>query len=124
MGPKDRQNRGFTLVELMVSLRIFLIASMGLLPLLITNLQVNQGNTLHDQARWLAVENMARLQIIDADRLTPGSTLPQLVGPIEVLQEVEPDQPAPGLSRLTVTACWEGGSRAHRYQLQSIRTSP
>lgn len=119
-----RENRGFTLVELMVSLTIFLIASMGLLPLLMTNLQVNQGNVLHDRARRLAVENMARLQMIDADRLTPGSALPQLVGSIEVLQEVEADQPAPGLSRLTVTARWEGGGRAHRYQLQSIRTAP
>lgn len=119
-----RVSRGFTLVELMVSLTIFLIASMGLLPLLINNLQVNRNNTLHGQARRLAEETMAQLQVVDAGQLTPGSALPLLVGPIEVLQKVDPDQPASGLSRLTVTTHWQGAGRQHRYQLQSIRTTP
>lgn len=119
-----RGNRGFTLVELMVSLTIFLIASMGLLPLLLNNLQVNRNNTLHGQARRLAADTMTRLQLTDAEQLTAASALPMLVGPIEVLQRVEPDQPASGLSRLTVTTRWEAAGRQHRYQLQSIRTTP
>jgi prepilin-type N-terminal cleavage/methylation domain-containing protein len=58
-------SQGFTLVEIMVSLVIFLIASMGLLPLLLTNLQVNQDNSLHARARRLADTAMAELQVID-----------------------------------------------------------
>jgi len=118
------KNRGFTLVELMVSLVIFLVASMGLLPLLITNLQVNRGNHLHDQARRLADETMARLQLVDNTQLTASATLPLLVGDIEIEPQVETGQPQSGLSRLTVTARWEQAGKQHSYQLQSIRATP
>ena len=37
-----RRDTGFTLVEVMVSLVIFLVASMGLLPLMLTHMQANQ----------------------------------------------------------------------------------
>ena len=37
-----RRDPGFTLVEVMVSLVIILVASMGLLPLLLTQMQANQ----------------------------------------------------------------------------------
>ncbi|NIQ11977.1 MAG: prepilin-type N-terminal cleavage/methylation domain-containing protein, partial [Gammaproteobacteria bacterium] len=59
------KDRGFTLVEVMVSLVIFLVASMGLLPLLLTNMQAGQANSLHSRARYLASEVMADLQIMD-----------------------------------------------------------
>jgi prepilin-type N-terminal cleavage/methylation domain-containing protein len=119
-----RKMGGFTLVELMVSLVIFLVASMGLLPLLVTNLQVNQGNTLHGQARRLAGEAMARMQVIDYAQLGTLTSFPALHGSIELEHTVETDQPRPGLSRLTVTAQWEQAGRQHSYQLQTLRSTP
>jgi len=119
-----QHNRGFSLVELMVSLVIFLVASMGLLPLLITNLQVNRGNHLHDQARHLAGDTMARLQLVDSARLAAISTMPALIGDIEIEPRIEAGQPQSGLSRLTVTARWDQAGKQHSYQLQSIRATP
>ncbi len=49
---------GFTLVELLVAMVIFLIVSLGALPLMITNMHVNQRNAMRNEAirvadRWI-----------------------------------------------------------------------
>ena len=124
MRMRQRATAGFTLVELMVSLVIFLVASMGLLPLLITNMQVNQDNYLHNQARRLAGEALACMQVVDAAELAGISRLPSLHGPIELQRHVESDQPQAGLSRMTVVARWEQAGKQHSYRLQSIRSTP
>lgn len=119
-----RGDKGFSLVEVMVSLVIFLIASMGLLPLLITNLQVNHGNSLHAQARRLAGEVMAELQVVDYASLPMIAAVPLSVAQIEVLHQVEQDTPQPDQSRLTVTARWQQQGRTHDYRLQTVRSAP
>lgn len=115
---------GFTLVEVMVSLVIFLIASMGLLPLLLTSIQVNHDNGRNAQARRLAGEVMAELQVIDYAGLMLAAEGPLLVGDIEVQPRVERDAPHPGQSRITVSAVWQQRGENHRYQLQTVRTAP
>lgn len=119
-----RKDSGFTLVEVMVSLVIFLVASMGLLPLLLSNMQVNQGNSLHAQARRLAAAAMAELQVVDYSLLTDLESVPLLIGKIEVRQTIEPDLPQVGQSRLTVTAHWQQRGQSHDYQLQTFRSAP
>ena len=121
---RGKGNRGFTLVEVMVSLLIFLIASMGLLPLLIATLQVNHGNSLHAQARRLAGEVMAELQVADYASLTMLADQPLLVADIEIQQQIEQNLPLLEQSRITVTASWQQQGRVHRYQLQTIRSAP
>lgn len=115
---------GFTLVEVMVSLVIFLIASMGLLPLLLTSIQVNHDNSRNAQARRLAGEVMAELQVIDYAGLLLAAEEPLLVGAFEVQPQVERDVPQPGQSRITVSAVWQQRGENHRYQLQTVRTAP
>ena len=119
-----RGGQGFTLVEVMVSLLIFLVASMGLLPLLLTNLQVNHGNSQHAQARRLAGEVMAKLQVIDYASLATVSAEPLLAGDIEIAQRIEQNQPQFDQSRISVTAHWQQQGHRHSYQLQTIRSAP
>lgn len=119
-----KETKGFTLVEVMVSLVIFLVASMGLLPLLIASLQVNHDNSLHAQARRLAGEVMAQLQVVDYANLMMVADEPLLLGDIELQQQVEQNQPQFDQSRITVTARWQKQGRTHRYQLQTIRSAP
>jgi prepilin-type N-terminal cleavage/methylation domain-containing protein len=59
------RQQGFTLIEVLVSRTIFLIASMGLVSLLLTGLRAGQNNALHGQARRLGGEAMAVLQSAD-----------------------------------------------------------
>ena len=115
---------GFTLVEVMVSLLIFMVASMGLVPLLITSLQVNHGNSLHAQAQRLVGEVMAELQVVDYASLPVVANEPLLIAEVEIQQEVEQNRPQPDQSRITVTAHWQQQGRSHRYQLQTIRSAP
>lgn len=117
-------DHGFSLVEVLVSLVIFLVASMGLLPLLMSNMQANQGNRLHAQARRLAGEAMAQLQVIDYSSLALAAGDSVLVGALEVQQEVEEDVPSTNQSRITVTALWQLKGQNHRYQLQTVRSAP
>lgn len=119
-----RKETGFTLVEVMVSLVIFMVASMGLLPLLLTNMQASRELGLHTQARQLASEVMAELQVVDYDSLQSRSEQRLLVGEIDIWQQIDRDEPLNGQSRITVTTHWQQQGRDHRYQLQSIRTAP
>jgi prepilin-type N-terminal cleavage/methylation domain-containing protein len=118
------REKGFTLVEVMVSLMIFLITSMGLLPLLMSNLQVNHGNSLHMQAQRLAGEMMAELQVLDYAGLATVAEEPLLVAGVEIQQQIEANVPQHDLSRITVTASWQQQGKTHRYQLQTIRSAP
>ena len=121
---QDSGKDGFTLVEVMVSLVIFLIASMGLLPLLLTSVQVNHDNGRNAQARRLAGDVMAELQVIDYAGLLLAAEVPLLVGDIEVQPRVERDVPHIGQSRITVSVVWQQRGQNHRYQLQTVRTAP
>ena len=118
------REKGFTLVEVMVSLMIFLITSMGLLPLLISNLQVNYGNSLHTQAQRLAGEVMAELQVLDYAGLAMVADEPLLIAGVEIQQQIEANLPQLDQSRITVTANWQQRGQSHRYQLQTIRSAP
>ena len=119
-----RCQQGFSLVEVLVSLAIFLIASMGLLPLLLTGMRASQRNALHGEARRLAGESMAVLQVADYGALPAFDGLPAGEGTIALLHTVEGDVPEAGQTQLTVTATWQAAGQLHRYQLQSIRSQP
>lgn len=116
--------KGFSLVEVMVSLAIFLIASMGLMSLLLTGMRAGQRNTLHGEARRLAGEAMATLQVADYHALPAFDGVQSGVGMIQLQHIVESDVPESGQTRLTVVASWQGPSQQHSYQLQTIRSWP
>jgi prepilin-type N-terminal cleavage/methylation domain-containing protein len=78
--------QGFSLVEVMVSLAIFLIASMGLVPLLLTSMRTGQRNALHGEARRLAGEAMAILQVADYGALPVLDGLSSGTGAVQLLQ--------------------------------------
>ena len=119
-----RRQQGFSLVEVLVSLAIFLVASMGLVPLLLTGMRASQRNALHGEARRLAVQAMTVLQVADYGALPAFDGLPSGDGSIALLHAVEGDAPEAGQTRLTVTATWQTAGQLHRYQLQSIRSQP
>jgi len=118
------RKEGFTLVEVMVSMVIFMITSMGLLPLLLTSIQVNHDNGRNAQARRLAGEVMTELQVVDYAGLLLAAEVPLLVGDIEVQPMVERGVPLTGQSRITVSAVWQQRGQNHRYRLQTVRTAP
>jgi prepilin-type N-terminal cleavage/methylation domain-containing protein len=118
------RQQGFTLVEVLVALTIFLIASMGLVPLLLTGMRTGQHNAVHGQARRLAGEAMAVLQSTDYWALPVFDGLSTGDGTLRLSRSVESNVPEPGQTRLTVTVTWQLAGHVHRYQLQSLRAEP
>jgi prepilin-type N-terminal cleavage/methylation domain-containing protein len=118
------RQQGFTLVEVLVALTIFLIASMGLVPLLLTGMRIGQHNAVHGQARRLAGEAMAVLQSTDYWALPVFDGLSTGDGTLRLSRSVESNVPEPGQTRLTVTVTWQLAGHVHRYQLQSLRAEP
>jgi len=123
MGICQRQG-GFTLTEVLVSLTIFLITSLGLLPLLLGGMQAGTHNALRGEARRVCGEAMAMLQVADYATLPAFDGLPGDYGAILLERRIETDTPETGQALLTVTAHWEAAGQAHRYQLQTIRNEP
>jgi len=97
---------------------------MALVPLLLTGMRVGEHNARHGEAQRLAGEAMVALQVADYDALPAFDGLPSAHGRIVLQRTVESDVPAPGQTRLTVTATWHSGAQRHRYQLQSLRGAP
>jgi hypothetical protein len=87
-------------------------------------LQVNHDNSLRAQARRLAGEVMAELQVIDYARLAMTADESLLIAGMEIQQQVEQNFPQFDQSTITVTALWGKQGRRHRYLLQTIRSAP
>ena len=118
------RQQGFTLVEVLVSLTIFMVACMGLVPLLLGGMRAGQRNAAHGDARRMAGDAMAVLQSADYGALPAYDSLQSAAGEMHLTRAVERDVPAPGQTRLTVTVTWQMAGQDHRYQLQSLRVQP
>ena len=116
--------QGFTLVEVMVSLAVFLVASTALLSLLLTQMQANHDLRLHARARSLAGAAMAELQVVDYSRLEALSTAPLRQDGIEIRRRFDASGLPDGQGRITVSAHWQHRGRQHRYRLQTLRAVP
>ena len=54
--------RGFTLVEIMIALLVFMVVMLGVAAGLIQTLRVNRGNVVRDEALRLATDDLNRLK--------------------------------------------------------------
>lgn len=117
-------DQGFSLVEVMVSLAVFLVATTALLALLLTQMQANRDLRLHARARSLAGAAMAELQVVDYNRIESLSAAPLLQDGIEIQRRFDVSGLPDGQGRITVSAHWQNRGRQHRYRLQTLRTAP
>lgn len=71
-----RQDKGFSLVELMIAMFIFMIAMLGILAGLNSAISNNKTNVLRDEAINVAEEEMNRLKGLPFDSIVSGSPAP------------------------------------------------
>ncbi|BCR04643.1 hypothetical protein DESUT3_17120 [Desulfuromonas versatilis] len=114
--------KGFTLVELMVALLVFMVAVLGLAPLLVTNMHTGAKTDLRNQARVRAAEWMDQLQAMSYAAL-PGQAGTDNDPPFALTTVVEVDPVGfADQTRLTVTVGWNYRGEPYSYQLQTFRT--
>ena len=116
-------NRGFSLIEVMVAMVILTIGLLGVAGLQSTAITGNQhGNTMM-QATTLAEETIEQIRNAAYDDITV-TNFPALVSDVdgsiydrEIL--IEPDTPLNELKRITVTVSWRT-LRRHQVVLRTI----
>ncbi len=118
------QDQGFSLVELMVALAIFMIAVLGMAPLLVTHIRVNSQNQLRTVAQDIAVEEMDRLQVMDYPDLAAVSSDPTTEKVVySLVRTIETNQPSTDQTRIRVAVSWSHQGDSKNYQIVSVRTA-
>ncbi len=115
------EGNGFSLVELLVSLLLFMLVSLGVLPLLIANLHGNAEVRLRGEAQRLAGEIMDRLQAGPFHALAAGEETVLRDG---VVYTCRIDTAANGGNdrrSIDLTVNWTYRGRACSYTLSGLR---
>lgn len=116
-------NKGFSLIELMVSLVILSIGLLSLASLQGTSVKGNRHGNLVSQATVLAEDRIEEIRNDDYDDVIPANyPLEENFGPNAKFDRdvlIERDVPLPELKRVTVSVTWEDG-RNHEIILRTI----
>ncbi len=132
-----RSQSGFTLIELMIAMAILGIGmlTIGLAQMSAVKLAARSGHL--SQAMYLAQEQMELFMVMppgNAQFLLPVVDQPDPGGPIDIdptdndqtsfsrSWTIEPNTPAGGLTRITITVVWNTANSARtRVALQAVK---
>ncbi len=107
---RSKNEKGFTLIEVMVAMGIFAVGILAVASMQITAFQGNRSARLRTEAVTRAAEYMENLVTQGYDTISGGSATE---GEIDILWTVADDTPVSDTRTVTVTATWNdrGGSR-------------
>ncbi len=118
--------RGFSIVELMVALLLFMVAVLGLAPLLTSNMHADARNQLRAEARDVAMEKMDWLQALEFEdsELDVGKSTKNPRGNFRVETTVSANTGTTSdkQKKITVLVEWPYKGRTYNYQLVTVRT--
>jgi prepilin-type N-terminal cleavage/methylation domain-containing protein len=128
---KSRNNRGVTLVEVMIALVIMLVVFMGLIQASLLSIDSNLRNELRDEAVRIGSESMARSRSVAWATLVPGSstdttvrrTFRNLSQDFTVTQAVAPLLDASN-KQVTITVSYTYRDDVNTFRLNSIVRQP
>ncbi|HIJ90815.1 MAG: prepilin-type N-terminal cleavage/methylation domain-containing protein [Desulfobulbaceae bacterium] len=78
---QSQGQQGFTLVEIMIALLVFMVVMLGVAGGLITAIQANRGNVVRDEALRLAEDELNRLKGIQFSVFATSAELTATVPP-------------------------------------------
>ncbi len=108
---KNRREKGFTLIEVMVAMGIFAIGILAVASMEITASHSNRSARLRTEGVTLASERLENLISQGYASILDGS---DNGGEIDLLWTVQDDTPIVNTKTITVTASWDdrGGTRS------------
>jgi len=116
--------RGFTLIETVVSLGLFVLAAAAIGNLLVSQIRMENGNATKTTAISLATKELEDLRSLDYPSIPASRTSTTTVGPLTytVTRTAAFDIPATGMSRITTTVTWTDPLGSQTYTLNAIYT--
>jgi len=118
-----RNDRGFSLVEVLVAMTILAIGLLALAGLQVTAIRGNLHGGTISQATALAEEQVELIRDMDyADVLAIDPSPESPINNIYIRSTSVDDLPTPisDLKRVTVTVSWTLGNQTHQVQLRTI----
>ena len=135
------RQQGFTLVEIMIALLVFMVVMLGVAAGLIQTIRVNRGNVVRDEALRLATDDLNRLKgerfsvsgtsaALTAANWPPDpATIPDIqvnirggVMPFERLSQVTDLGTATALKRIDVVVGWNDPGNSGAVLVPTNRT--
>jgi prepilin-type N-terminal cleavage/methylation domain-containing protein len=107
MKPRRRQEKGFTLIEVMVALVVFLIGFLGMAGLLSTVVQANRGASNHTRADQVLYEKIEELVTTPYAQVASGGDQ-DTVGDVVFTRQwtVSPNDPIGSVMTIDLVARW------------------
>jgi len=120
---KDKQT-GFTLVEVIVAMVIFLVSASAVASLMYHSTVVVSQNNFTSQAISCAQASLEHLRMLDYDDVNDDSG--ECAGDgvnFDVVWEVTEDEPEDGTKTIVLTVSWTEKGESKSYELETIYTA-
>jgi len=114
-------NKGFTLVEVMIGMAIFIIGYLAVASMQMVAINGDAGARKTTEAATLAADRLETLMILPYDNIAGGG--PVTEGAYVVSWQVDEDTLLPGTKAITITVTWQhlGGTR--EFEATYIKTA-
>jgi prepilin-type N-terminal cleavage/methylation domain-containing protein len=116
--------RGFTLIETVVSLGLFVLAAAATGKLLVSQIRMETGNATKTTAISLATNALEDLRALDYNSIPTSKTSTTTVGRLTytVTSTAVFDSPSTGVATITTTVSWRDPLGSQTYTLNVIYT--
>jgi prepilin-type N-terminal cleavage/methylation domain-containing protein len=116
--------RGFTMIETVVSLSLFVLAAAAVGKLLVSQVRMETDNATKTTAISLATKELEDLRSLDYPSIPASRTSTTTVGSLtyRVTSKATFDSPAAGMARITTTVTWTEPLGSQTYTVNAIYT--